>query len=438
MSRLLEFLREDIWRIRMRQLPRRRSWMFRPLRVVLLALRGFEEDRCQLRASALTFYTLLSIVPVLAMAFGVAKGFGLQNHMETILTQRLQGQEQVVQWLIQFANAFLNNAKGGVIAGVGVALLFWIVIKVLGNIEQSFNHIWGVQRGRTIGRRLTDYLSLMLICPVLLMTASSVTVFVATHVASLTGRLSFLGPLAVLIEGLLNLLPYAVLWGLFSFLYMFLPNTRVSLKAGITAGIAAGTIYQAVQWGYLHFQIGVSKFNAIYGSFAALPLFLVWLQVSWLVVLFGAEVSFAVDNEETYEFERDCREATPRFRRLLALRLAERVVKRFEGGEPPPTARELSHRLDAPIRLVRELLNDLAAVGIVTETQHNGAADPGFLPARDPAGLTLKEVWNALDRRGRDNPEMVRAADLEQMTERMDAMDAAVRKSPANILLKEL
>jgi membrane protein len=309
---------------------------------------------------------------------------------------------------------------------------------VLGNIENSFNYIWGVRKARTIGRKFSDYLSIILICPILLMVASSVTVFVSTQITQLTERLAFLGPLSSLITFCLKLLPYVALWGLFTFIYVFLPNTKVSLKAGVIAGIAAGTLYQLVQWGYLHFQIGVSKYNAVYGSFAALPLFLIWLQISWLVVLLGAEVSFAVDNEETYEFEQDCRSATPRFKRLLALRIAELLVKNFEKGNQPLSSTALAHQLDAPIRLVRELLFNLVSVQILSEVKQNGTAGEFYQPALDPDRLTVKRVLDALDRQGQDNPGMVKEADLNKIDQTVDAMNQAIESSPKNVLLRDL
>ena len=436
-KRLLTFLREDIWRVRSRALPRRQLWLFRPLRIILLALRGFDEDVCQLRASALTFFSLLSIVPVLAMVFGVAKGFGLQTHLEEVLTQRLQGQEQVLQWLIQFANTFLESTKGGLVAGVGVVLLFWTVIKVLGNIEASFNAVWGVRVGRPMARKFSDYLSIMLIAPVLLLVASGATVFLASQMTQLAERLTSLGMLSGFLMLAVTALPYVVLWVLLTFLYMFLPNTRVSLRAGVTAGVVAGTIYQMVQWVYLYFQIGVSRFNAVYGGFAALPLFLIWVQVSWLIVLFGAEVSFAVDNEETYEFERDCANASLRFKRLLALKLTELCVKRFDQGQPPLDASALVHQLEAPVRLVRELLFELVASGILISVKQDGAVGEWYQPAQPVDRLTIRTVLDALECRGQDNPAMVNGKELERVGQTLEALDRLARTASDNVLLRD-
>src|SRR5262245_56637084 len=211
LDRLIKFLDTDIWRIHTRKLRGPHSFWIKQLRIFLLAFRGFDEDKCQLRASALTFYSLLSIVPVLAMAFGFAKGFGFQNRLEAILLEKMQGQEEAVRRIIDFSQILLHNTQGGLIAGFGVAFLFWTVIKVLGNIEASFNDIWGVPKGRSWTRRFSDYLAIMLIAPLLLIMSSSITVLITTKVTLLIHHLRFLGPVADLILGLLAILPFCVM-----------------------------------------------------------------------------------------------------------------------------------------------------------------------------------------------------------------------------------
>ncbi|HOX15820.1 MAG TPA: YihY/virulence factor BrkB family protein [Smithellaceae bacterium] len=173
---LINFIKNDIWRIRHTNLPRGKSFFLSPLRVLILSIRGFDEDKCHLRASALTFYSLISIVPVAAMAFGIAKGFGFEKILEAQLRSRLSGQEEVLNKVIGFSHSLLDSTRGGLIAGVGLIVLFWAVIKVLGQIEGSMNDIWGIKEGRSFGRKFGDYLSLMLICPVLIILSSSVTI----------------------------------------------------------------------------------------------------------------------------------------------------------------------------------------------------------------------------------------------------------------------
>ena len=371
-QKVIKFLTRDIWRIRLETISGAKSFLIKHLRMGLLALRGFVEDRCQLQASALTFYSLLSIVPVVAMAFGIAKGFGFENVLEKQLIEKMPGQEEVITQVIDFARAMLENTRGGLIAGIGIALLFWTVIKVLGTIENSFNAIWGVKKARSIARKFSDYLAIMVICPLLFIMSSSLTVAISSQVTRIVEKISLLGPVSHLIVGTLRFTPYVVIWIVFTFVYMIMPNTKVKFSSGLIAGIIAGTIYQFIQWIYITFQIGVSRFNAIYGSFAALPMFLVWLQLSWRIVLFGAEISFSHQNVETYEFEPDSLNISYSFKKLLTLRLMHLLVKDFFQAEKPPNDRQIAHLLDMPVRLVRQILFELVNAGLVSELKTDG------------------------------------------------------------------
>ncbi|MCA9408241.1 MAG: YihY/virulence factor BrkB family protein [Candidatus Omnitrophica bacterium] len=437
-SQFIDFLTAGIWRIQTRKLKGQQVFWIRQLRIVLLAIRGFAEDKCQLRASALTFYSLLSIVPVVAMAFGIAKGFGFERMLEQQLRERMYGQEEVISRVIEFANSFLENTKGGIIAGIGVALLFWTVIKVLGNIEHSFNDIWGIKKGRTFGRKFSDYLSIMLICPILLIMSSSATVLIASKVTLLVEKLSFLGPVADIIIFSLRILPFAVIWTVFSFIYIFMPNTNVKIKSGIMAGIIAGTIYQIVQFIYINFQVGVSKYGAIYGSFAALPLFLIWLQVSWLIVLFGAEVSFAEQNVETYEFEPDCLKVSQRFKQYVALCISYISVKKFHQAQKPLTAAEIAHELEMPIRLVRQIVFDLTEAGVLSEVKINDGKTVAFQPAYDIEYITVQDVMDKLELRGVSDIPMIESGSLKKLKESLEKFHDVIKKSEPNFVLKDL
>jgi membrane protein len=433
-----QYFKADIWRVRADKLNARKSFWITQLRILLLAVRRFYEDKCNLRASALTFYTLLSIVPVIAMAFGVAKGFGLEKVLEAQLLAKLEGQPEVADRLLGFARTLLENTKGGAIAGVGVAVLFWSVVKVLGNIESSFNDIWGVKKARSVGRKLADYLSVMMICPVLLITASSVTVLLTTQITAMLERLSFLGYAAGMIIFLLSLLPYAVIWVLFTFMYVFMPNTKVHMRSGLWGGIVAGTVYQLAQFAYIKFQIGVSGYGAIYGSFAALPLFLVWLQLSWLIVLFGAEVSFARQNVSDYEFEADCSKLSHSFKRMVALVIAHHCVKAFLQGQKPPTAQEISRALEIPIRLARSTLFELTEAKILSEVVANEGADFAFQPGCHVDSLTVTKILGRLDRQGLDAIPTGESEKLDRLRDIIKRFDETIEKSPDNLKIQDL
>ncbi|MBI5211087.1 MAG: YihY/virulence factor BrkB family protein [Elusimicrobia bacterium] len=437
-GRVMQFLTQDLWRIRAKDLPRSQSLLIHPLRVVIRAWRGFDENKCRLRASALTFYSLLSMVPVAAMAFGIAKGFGFEKHLQRLILEKLPGQEKIAAQVIAFANKFLDNTSGGLIAGIGVAVLFWTVVQVLGNIEASFNDIWGVRHPRTLMRKLSDYLSIMLICPVLLIVSSSATIFIASQVELLLRTLSFMGPLAPLILLLLKALPFVVVWVLFSFVYVFMPNTRVKIPAGVCGGVAAGTIYQLTQWVYVTFQIGVTEYGAVYGSFAALPLFLVWLQFSWLIVLLGAEISFAYQNVSTYEFEPDSLLISYSFRRLLTLRMASFAVKRFCQGGPPSTETDFAQSLDIPIRLVRQILFELVSAGIFITVVCEGGEDKAYQPSSSSEDWRIRDVMGMLEDKGTTDIPVLESPELKKLRESLRELARTVRDSPANLRLQDV
>lgn len=434
-----QFLGKDIWRIRIEGMPSWEFFLIKPLRIVILALRGFNEDQCMFRASALTFYTLMSIVPVLAMAFGIAKGFGFQEALERQLYENFYGHQEIIDQITVFAQSMLESTKGGLIAGVGVLILFWAVIRVLGNVENAFNHILEFRRSRTIGRKISDYMATMLICTVLLVVSSAFTVAIKSHVTSVVQSFSLLGTVSPVIFFFLKLLPYCAIWLLFAILYMFLPNGKIELRYGLPAAIVAGTLFQLFQWVYLSFQFGVSRYNAIYGSFAALPLFLVWLQISWLIVLFGAELLFSIRSKNEFEFESDCKGLSYRAKQILTLQVAHFLVKRFCSGEPPVNLPQISTQLNMPRQLTREILSKLSDAGLVSEIcMKSGEGTQSYQPAQDVNRFTVHFVLDCLERKGLNELPVPPNTDLEKIVETVDGLKFKEASMPENLLLKEL
>ncbi|NIQ39981.1 MAG: YihY family inner membrane protein [Proteobacteria bacterium] len=438
LSRFIDFTKTEIWRIRLGDLPRTKGFLIKQLRILLLVIRGFDEDKCRLRASALTFYSLLSVVPVAAMAFGIAKGFGFARLLEKEIMDKFSGQEEVVARIIDYAHTLLENTKGGVLAGIGVAILLWSVLKVLSHIESSFNEIWGIKENRPIGRKFTDYLSIMLVCPLLVIISSSATLFITTQVTSITQKVALLGTLSPLIFFFLRILPYCLIWILFTFMYIFMPNTKVSFTSGLVGGIIAGTLFEVAQWAYISFQVGVARYNAIYGSFAFLPLFVLWLQLSWMIILFGAEISFAHQNVETYEFEPDGSRISPRFKKLLSLQISHLLVKNFSKGIKPVTARQISQTLEIPIRLVNEILHDLVESRVFSDTLAGEDGELAYQPARDINGLTIQFVIKAMEEQGVDTIPIAQTEELKALSDALSAFEATIQKSPKNRLLKDI
>ncbi len=440
-TRAINFVTVDIWRIRLEDLPFGKSFLIKQLRIFLLTVRGFDENKCFTRASSLTFYTLLSIVPVVAMLFGVAKGFGFEKLLEKELRElvvKLPGQEEVLTKVIEYAQSLLESTKGGVIAGIGLVLLFWSVVKVLSHIEASLNDIWEIKEARTWGRKFSDYLAVMLLSPMLILVSSSATVFVTTQITQLTQQIKLLGVLSPLIFLSFKLIPYVLIWILFTVIYVLMPNTKVNLKAGLVAGIIAGTIFQIVQWGYISFQVGTARYNAIYGSFAALPLFLMWVQISWWVVLFGAELSFANQNVGTYEYEPDSNKVSPAFKKVLTLQIAHLLIKNFASGQIPLTDTEISAQLRAPIRLVHSILFDLVESRLVSETTTRVDKKFGYQPARDINTLTITSVIDAIEQNGTNSIPVVKNEEFEALSDAIKKFKDVMETSPANKLLKDI
>jgi membrane protein len=438
LSAVRSFIENDIWRTRIRDLPRLRRLMVVYIRVIFIAVKEFMEDRCPLRASSLTFYSLLSIVPVVAMAFAIAKGFGFQKRLEEQLLENFTGQQQVITQVIDFSRNMLENTKGGLIAGVGIALLLWAVMRVLGQIEEALNDIWKIKDSRSLGRKFSDYLSIMLIAPVLLIMSSSVTVMITTHINQITQKIALLGVFSPFISLLLGILPYCLIWILFAFVYIFMPNAKINYFSGLMAGVVAGTIFVIVQKFYILFQVGMARYNAIYGSFAALPLFLIWLQLSWLIVLFGAELSCAHQNVEAYDFIEDKKNASPSFKKLLSLQIVHLIVIRFLQGEKPLTAREICLNLNIPIRLVQEIISALEQSGLVSPVASKNGKDTAYQPARDINYFTVASVLEALEKNGTNTIPVSRTDSFEKLSEALKEFGTAISSSPANRMLKDI
>jgi membrane protein len=330
------------------------------------------------------------------------------------------------------ARRFIDSTQGGVIAGVGIVVLIWSVLKMLSNIEASFNHIWEVRSARTPVRKFADYLSIMLIGPLLLILSGSVTVFISTQVEVYAERFEIIGMVSPVLLSTLRFTPYFLGWLLLTVVYMVMPNTRVRWTAALTAGIIAGTLYQLVQWSYVTFQVGVARYNAIYGSFAALPLFLIWLQISWLVVLLGAEISFACQNADRFEFVQDAKKISGFRRRLFSLRIVQFLSRRFSRGDGPAPLEQVAEAVSLPQALVSRLLKDLTAAGVVSRTGDGNGPAHGYQPAQSISRLTVQRVLTALDRVGSDGEVVPSTPEMKILEETLRELDGAAEASPAN------
>jgi membrane protein len=434
--KLLTFLKQDLWLIKEQDFPTAKALYYKSLKVLVLAVQGFSSDLCALRASALSLYSLLSIVPIIAMLFGIAKGFGFEDRLQQQLLTQIPHQEKMILQLIGFARNMLDSTPGGVVAGVGIIVLFWSVINVISNIEESFNFIWKIEEPRVLGRKFSDYLSLMLLAPVMLITAGSIAVLLETEVKAI---IDFIGlPVAVALPFIqaLKIIPVLLVSGLFTFMFIFMPNRQVQIIPGVIAGAFTGIFYSLIQWIYINLQIGVSSYNTIYGSFAALPLFIIWLQITWLAVLFGCELAFFWQNYENYRNSDRFANLSFYLKKNLALHIAHLIVKNFTAEKKPQTAAEIATQLNIPLSVAQSLLQKLKNGNIVAVLDHPEDQDLIYQPARDINKLTLAEVINTLEQCGDDDiPESHQNPKIVEATEHFKNL---VTESEQNFLLKDL
>ncbi|MDZ4666059.1 MAG: YihY/virulence factor BrkB family protein [Bacteroidota bacterium] len=422
---------EKIWQVRLDKVDKRQGFLLKQLRIFTLAVKGFNEDDCLTKATALTFYTLFSIVPILALIFAITKGFGYDKMLQDKLIADYTEYADILKRAFEFAGAMLSNTKGGLIAGVGVVLLLWSVMKLLMGIESNFNFIWEIKRGRSVVRRLTDYFAIMILTPVFLLISGGLTVAIQTGL----GNFELLSSFSTI---LLKILAWTISATTFALLYLVMPNTKVNFKSAFIAGAIAMTLFQLLQWIYIKFQIGANSMNAIYGGFAALPLFLIWIQYSWYIVLFGAELSFANQNVDHYELENDINKLSTRYRKAISLMVANIVAKRFYNGEESHTAKQIATKLDLPLRLVRNVINEFLETGIFIELKGDKEKESTYQPGLTESQLTVRNILNIVDEKGVNTLPINDSEELRSVNLIMGQLHNAWDNPDGNKLVKDI
>lgn len=365
------------------------KWTARPLKLVIYTLEGLLAHGTMDMGAALTFYTLVSIVPVLALAFAVVKGFGLAESLVQNLYSLLPQMPEVVDYMVSFANNTLARTNGGVMATIGLLTLLWAVVNLFESIEANFNKIWEVKSSRNLVRKYSDYITVVIIAPLLWIVATSV----GTYTRDMLG-----------IEGVwwLNmaskLFSLMLVWAMFTVIYIVLPNTKVRLRAAIMAAVFAGTGFDLFQTLFIFLMKWMTSYSAIYGSFAALPLFLLWMQYSWKILLMGCELSFALQNEKRYDEERELpvisHDDTQKFIIAIVCHIARSFV-RDEGAVPLIAVRE---RLGIPSRIASKLILILVDAGILNEVKcEQKDYDVAYAPAKDVNSLRVCDILEAVE-----------------------------------------
>ena len=438
-SLLKTFFNVNLWEINLHSLSVFRASCVKFVRIIVLSVHGFFTDKCPIQASALTFYTIFSIVPLAAMIFGIARGFGLQQKLQNDLNANFAEYQVLLDKLYVLADKALAKAQSSTIAIVGVCFLFLTVIKVIGNVEHSFNDIWGVKTARSWFRKCSDYTILLVICPALLLFSSSATVYITTQISRFAraGYVwdSLVGPITLI---LIKFIPFLLSGFLFSFLYKTMPNTKVKLLSAIFAGVIAGSMFQILQQYYIIVQLAISHQSAIYGSFTAIPLFLLWLQISWYIVLLGAELSFAHQNIDTYECEPYASNTSDALRRKLLIKASQIIVRTFIDEHKPVSDLAISRACGIPIREAREVLFKLASAGVISKVLDTRDEEIGYQPSVPVDKLRIQYIWDKVDAVGRNSFPLPESKKNPQLEQELEALAVDCAKSPHNKLVKDI
>lgn len=407
-------------------------WAVRQYKLLFYTVQGLSSHGTMVRSAALTFYTLMSLVPVVALVFAVVKGFGLAEGLEQNLYEVLPQSPEVIDYVVGFAQKTLARTQGGWVALVGVLTLFWAVIKVFGSIEDAFNNIWEVRSTRSAARKYGDYIAVVVVAPILWVISSSMGNY-AAEILGVAGSPA--------LEVLSRAGSLVVAWVMFTFIYVVLPSTKVRFTAALTAGVVAGTAFVLFQWGYVYLQRWMTSYNAIYGSFAALPLFLLWMQISWEILLLGGELSFAYQNVARFDEERESLLVSYDCRRKLMVGVMVLVSRAFRDGRGAVSFSEIRDRLDVPTRIMNNILYTLVQARMLNEIRTEGTEyDLEYAPARDISTLRVYDILSAVDSHGfgRDTIDMRSNRELRRCAEVVERLKDVTRASTENVLLTEL
>ena len=394
-NKVIRFLSYDIWRVDRSDTSFSRFSIYNALKSFILTYRNVDTSQLNTRAAALTYSSLLSIVPLLAVLFAIARGFGFQNILQSQMFNYFEGQQEALAKALTFVDKSLEYASGGIFLGVGIILLLYTVINLLSGIEDNFNAIWRVKVARSYYRQFTDYLAFFIIIPIFVICNAGIAIVLNSSLEYYI--------IGTVMASVIPILPFAITILMFTFLYMYIPNTKVKFLSALFGGFFAGMAFQLFQMLYIGGQIWISKYNAIYGSFAALPLLLLWMQLSWLICLVGVQLSFSFQNVQRFSFERETKTISRRYKNFLLLLIASLIVKRFEKGEEPYTADELSDSYKIPTQLTSDILYCLCTVGIIVPTPTKDSIVNAYIPAIDINKITVGYLFEKADLYGSED-----------------------------------
>ncbi|GAB4507692.1 MAG: YihY/virulence factor BrkB family protein [Sulfuricaulis sp.] len=397
------------------------------LRTLYAVGRDLGEGQLTLRAMSLVYTTLLSLVPLLALSFSVLKGFGVHNQVRpALLTLLAPLGEQGVE-ITNNVIGFVDNIKVGVLGALGLGLLIYTVITLLQKIEHAFNFVWRVKRARPLAQRFSQYLSVLMVGPLLIFSAVGVTA--AFFGSSAVQAMLAIEPLGMLVKLVAAVLPFLFVIAAFTFMYVLMPNTRVRVGSALVGATVAGVLWQALGWGFAIFIATSTKYSAIYAGFAIVIFSMIWLYLSWLIVLVGSSIACYHQYPTLLVTPRREFRLSNRVKEKIALLVATFIGRNYYTNAPAWSLEALAGRLGVPVMSVETVLTAMERAGYITETADD---PPHYLPARSFETITVKELLDTL-RSAEEEPGLNAAtlphdAEVEALLARLDeAVDASLR-----------
>lgn len=427
------FFTQKVWYVNDEKFSPFKRYLFNCLKKLIITIECFINKNLNTHASALTFSTILATVPILAIIFAIGRGFGYGTIIENEIRKNLSVNTEFADLIFNFIGSYLDHTKSGIFIGFGLLLLLYTVIQLTSNIELALNTIWQVKNQRSIYRQITDYISVFLLLPILIIISSGLSIFMATIAEHFPNFMVLSSTVKILIA----LSPYFLSSILFTSLYVYMPNTNVQLQHAIIPGIIAGIAFQFLQYFYIHSQIWVSSYNAIYGSFAALPLFMLWVNFSWIICLLGAQLSYANQNIRSYYYIKDVNKISRSYHDLLAILIMSKICKRFEKGMRPYTVYGLSVETTLPLGIVSKITHELNKMHLLIIENDDENGPKRFSPAEDINKLSVSFLMEKIDKYGNIYTPSIYHADKNKWEELIKVRSQYINANQS-ILLKDL
>ena len=400
-SDIVHFVRYDMWRMKSSDFEGAFQRLgLEIIRTIVLVVRGFGSKNLNDKAKSLTYSLIFAVIPILAMIMAVANGFGVSGVIENQLNHSFLGETNLVPTIMEMVQRYLDTAQGGLFIGIGLLILLWAVYSFFQSVETAFNKIWNVKQSRSILHQAAAYIAIVVLIPVVIVCSAGINIFVHTTVEStvhLEAVNHFLRTNGV------TFLQFVMCWLLFTVMYIAIANTKVRFMSAFIPGVIMGSLFQLLQMLSVYIIASLSRTSIVYGAFATVPILMTWLQYTSLLILIGAEMSYAIQNNEEFEYEQDLNSMSRRYKDFIMLYLLSVIVKRFENDEEPLTAHELAVRDHLPIRVVNQLLSRMTEVGLLREVYVEGKEERTFQPALDTHKISVGMVMERIDQQGSEH-----------------------------------